>query len=93
MRIPSARLKFQQLVESQVTGYGLPQKINELYEHIAEGLHFTDEQSNLYNSIELRMQQAVKYADNCCRKACHGQLPYSPMQKKLMGSIFNPTST
>jgi hypothetical protein len=42
----------------------------------------------MYETIELRMQRAVKHADNKCRKARRGSMPFSPQLKHLKGTII-----
>ena len=40
-----------------------------------------------YELIEYRLQRAVRSADRNCRKVRRGNIPFSPMQKQLMGAI------
>lgn len=86
--IPSVIMKFQNLLENQVRRYKIDQQMDALFQHIAEGNSFGQTQAKEYESIEQRMQRAVKYADHRCRKARRGKIPYSPLQKTLMGSIL-----
>lgn len=87
-KIPSVRSRFQKLVDEKIEKHRLVHKIELLYQHTVEGKLFLQEQVTLYETIKDRMQRAIKYADNKCRKARRGKVQFSPMQKKLMGNII-----
>lgn len=87
-KIPSIKVSFQHLLEKQVIMYDLPEKMNYLYEKALTSKQLEDEDVVLYEQIELRMQRAVKHADSHCRKTRRGNIPFSPMQKQLMGAII-----
>lgn len=87
-KIPSVKTKFQNLVENQVRRYKIDRQMDTLFKHITDGHPFEQAQAKEYESIEQRIQRAVKYADRRCRKARWGKIPYSPLQKTLMGSIM-----
>lgn len=87
-KIPSVKARFQMLLDQQVSQYGLHNKIEALYEHIVEGRPFRQEQEETYEIVEERMQRAVKFADNMCRKIRRGPIPFLPSQKKFMGHIL-----
>jgi hypothetical protein len=87
-KIPSVRLRFQSLVESQVKKHNLLTRIGQLYEKAIQGTSFTHKDEEEYEIIEDRMQRAVKYGDRKCRKARMGVVAYSPEQKRLMGAIL-----
>jgi hypothetical protein len=48
---------------------------------------FTKKQAKEYEEIESKMQKIIKYADKHCRKVRRGPVPFSPVQKKLMGAV------
>jgi exonuclease III len=87
-KIPSVKNKFHQLVETQVHQHRLLQKVSTLYEMAKSGKPWSNEQKQLYESIESRLQKIVKYADRNCRKVRRGPTPFSPKQKQLMGAIL-----
>lgn len=58
-----------------------------LYEEAVNGLPFTNKQTKEYEEIESKMQKIIKHADKNCRKVRRGPVPFSPLQKKLMGTI------
>lgn len=87
-RIPSLKVSFQHLLEKQILMYDLPQKMHHIYEKAIKNNHLTQEDELVYEQIEHRMQRAVTYADRHCRKVRRGNIPFSPMQKRLMGEII-----
>jgi hypothetical protein len=87
-KIPSVKETFQTLVNQQVQRYQLRTRIEQLYNGIVDGIPFTEREAKIYESIEGRMQRAIKCADSRCRKARRGKVPFSPLQRKLMGAIL-----
>jgi hypothetical protein len=87
-KMPSVKLKFQQLLEQQVLLHNIGSKMDYLYDRALTNKKINREDRMLYKQIETRMQRAVKYADHHCMKARRGQIPYSPEQKRLMGEII-----
>jgi hypothetical protein len=87
-KIPSVKHKFQELVDAKILEANLHSRIHRLYRHILDGKQFTIQEAQEYETIEECLQRSVKYADKRCRKARRGKIPFSPLQKKLMGEIL-----
>ena len=87
-KIPSVKENFQLELEKHVIQHKLHLKISELYNEAIMTHALTDQQQKTYEQIENTLQRGVKSADNKCRKARRGMVPFSPHQKKLMGKIL-----
>jgi hypothetical protein len=87
-KIPSVKESFQQLVEQKTVEYNLHSKILTLYNSAKKGGILTENLAATYESIEYTMQRIIKHADNRCRKARRGGVPFSPYQKQIMGEII-----
>ena len=86
-KIPSVAESFRKILETQVKRYKLTERIDKVYNDILVGEQWTDKTAKEYEAIEERMQRAVKHADKTCRKVRRGKIPFSPLQKKLMGAV------
>jgi hypothetical protein len=87
-KIPSVKEKFHLLIEKQVIQHRLYQKLLPLFHIAKSGKQFSRKDKTDYERIEETMQRIIKSADNKCRKARRGPVPFSQYQKKLMGSIL-----
>jgi hypothetical protein len=88
-KIPSVRDSFQRLMDEQVAKYNLHTRMTALFEKISCDMTFEKKaDQDEYECIEERIQRAVKYADEKCRKARVGTVASSPQQNRLMGTIF-----
>lgn len=87
-KIPSVKGTFQHELEIQVLRHNLHHKINELYKSAMEEKALRPHQQQAYEKIEVMFQRCVKSADRKCRKIRRGKVPFSPFQKKAMGSIL-----
>ena len=54
----------------------------------SENRTLTEAEADAYEKNEERLRRAVKYADNGCRKARTGKVPFSKKQKVLLGRIY-----
>ena len=86
-KIPSVRIKFNDLLESQVHHYDLYARTIDLYEDAVISNSFTKQQEELYDSIEERMKRGVKYADTNCRKVRRGNIPFSKKAQEIMRKL------
>lgn len=86
-KMPSVKENYQRLLEQQVTKHNLGQKMEYLYQQAISNRRLNEDEEQIYEQIEQRMQRAVQYADKRCRKIRRGQISYSPEQKRLMGAI------
>jgi hypothetical protein len=74
-----------------VRKHKLHERIEQLYKKaIKQDVIFTQEDMKEYETIETRMQRAIKCGDRKCRKARMGSVAFSPAQKRLMGAILIP---
>jgi len=87
-KIPSVKGTFQHELEIQVLRHNLHHKINELYKVAIEEKALRPHQQQEYEKIEVMFQRCVKSADRKCQKIRRGKVPFSPIQKKAMGSIL-----
>jgi hypothetical protein len=81
-KIPSVKAKFQALVESQVTKHNLHIRVSELFKKVLNNEQFTTTDEEEYESIEDRMQRAIKYGDKKCRKARLGPVALTSQSRK-----------
>ena len=87
-KIPSVRKAFNKILNDEIDTRELYGRAESLIEAARARKKLTAEEKSEYEIIEGRMRRAVKFADNSCRKARVGKVPFSPQQKKLMGRIF-----
>jgi Reverse transcriptase (RNA-dependent DNA polymerase). len=87
-KIPSVKEHFHSIVEQLVVRHRLYQRLQPLFNIAKEGKQLSPESTTEYERIETLMQRIIKHADRKCRKIRRGIVPYSPYQKKLMGSIL-----
>jgi len=87
-KIPSIKENFHILVEQAVLRYGLHDKLKTLKDAAESGKSFNEDHIKAYEAIESRMQKIIKHADTHCRKIRRGPVPFSPLQKQLMGAIL-----
>lgn len=87
-KIPSVKERFAAILNEEVAKYHLLKKIRILYNNVKRHASITEDEKHLYEQIEVRMQRAVACADKRCRKVKRGAIPYSPLQRKLLGRIY-----
>ena len=86
-KIPSVKQHFQDLLDAQVKKYRLKERMDNIYNAILHETVVDQQWTKEYEIVETRMKRAVKYADANCRKVRKGHIPFSPVQKQLMGKI------
>ena len=79
-KIPSVRKRFSAVLNEEVKKYKLHDKVKQLISRARTNKELTQEDSENYEKIEERLRRAVKNADNVCRKARVGTVPFSRKQ-------------
>ena len=87
-KIPSVRNEFNRLINEAIVEHKLHEKAELLVETARKHKVLTSQEAELYEKIEERLRRAVKYADNRCRKARVGKVPFSKKQKELLGKMY-----
>ena len=86
-KIPSVKEAFSKALNKQIDRYGLHAKAKQLVDSARVTKSLSTADATNYESIEERLRRAVSHADNKCRKARTGHVPFSRKQKQLMGAM------
>ena len=84
-KIPSVRKAFNRILNEEVNTRRLHSRAESLVNSARSNKRLTAEEKSEYEIIENRLRRAVKFADNTCRKARVGKVPFSTQQKKTYG--------
>ena len=86
-KVPSVKEAFNEALNRQIQKHKLHEKVENLIECARSNKKLNAAEEKNYESIEERLRRAVRYADNKCRKARTGHVPFSKKQKQLMGAM------
>ena len=87
-KIPSVKNTFNRLLNEEVTTHKLHEKVQRIFDSAKRRHGLTQEEESQYEMLDDRLIRSVKRADNGCRKARMGTVPFSKKQKELLGKIY-----
>ena len=86
-KVPSVKEAFNEALNRQIHKHKLHEKVESLIECARTNKKLNASEEKNYEGVEERLRRAVCYADNKCRKARTGHVPFSKKQKQLMGAM------
>ena len=87
-KIPSVKNAFNQILNEEITTHKLHEKVQRIFNSAKKHHRLTHEEEAEYETLDDRLIRSVKCADNGCRKARMGTVPFSKKQKELLGKIY-----
>ena len=75
-KVPSVKNAFNQILNEEVSTHKLHEKVKRIFNSAKRHHRLTHEEEAEYETLDDRLNRSVKCADNGCRKARMGTVPF-----------------